>query len=263
MLRTKKYLNKGEYTALLREWNALNDSAEATEDEAERERFMKARAAIEAKVFKDIEKLVYKLVLKKCKGHPHLIEDSFSAAQLSILKHAFRGWNEEKSNNASFSTYACSWVRPAVDRVIRRDTPVVIPTNGKDKIMPYLIRGEEIPEELQRYDLKFTYGDGPVRVNGEENKDLKLWDVLSHTESTHEEDFRVREVRRRLLAAITKLPKYEDRYVVMATMHPDEPTLNEIGKHLGVTRQAVQVRRNKVFAKLRRLLGKEILAWIS
>jgi len=259
MARNKR-LSKEEYAALVREWKKWDAKVATTKRKDRRERYTRNRTRAADKIMRSMEFLLQKRVRKLVRHCPEKFEDCLSETRIAILRSALPGYDEAKSNGASFSTYAVNWVRNSVQRFLDADTPVRVPYNEQRKIAQHFARNEEIPEELEAYNIKFSYGDETILPIERDPNGTARFDLLAHTKPNAEEKFAHNRLREALETAINKLPGGDvDKMVARSMLCPSEPTNKSIGDKLGVTRQAVSIRHKKVIGQLRRLLGKDAI----
>ena len=173
-----------------------------------------------------------------------------------------------------FSTYAVWWIRQAVQRgLAKRGRTIRVPTTvwehagkvrrAESQLRTKLGRDPEDPEIAAETGLSverinevrdalrpLTSLDRPVGEDG----DASFGDLLHDPESVDPSDDSVAtDVRNRLTAALATLPDRERRIIELRFGLGDEApcTLEQVGTHVGLTRERVRQLEKEALAKLR------------
>ncbi len=100
--------------------------------------------------------------------------------------------------------------------------------------------------------------DAPVR----EDSDRSIWETIPVAEEGVDEKIaqqEMREILREKLAAFSKGLKPRERYTLLNRLVAEEPvTLQQIGDHFGITREAARLIEKKVIGRLRDYLRREL-----
>jgi RNA polymerase sigma-32 factor len=100
--------------------------------------------------------------------------------------------------------------------------------------------------------------DAPVS----EDSERRVWETIPASQAAIEDEVaqsEMRDILRKKLAAFAKRLKQKERYVLQKRLVAEEPqTLQQIGDHFGITREAARLIEKKVIEKVRDYLKAEL-----
>ncbi len=192
------------------------------------------------------------------------------------LLHAIKEFNPYKG--VCLITYAVWWIRGYIQEYLMRQYSLVrMGTNAKQKKLFYLLRKEQ--EQMKQ----LPYQEGtkllpPAGFKKQEvenmrqrlkERDLSLDQPLSTKSATRfldtqsdtaklEEDLNFFQEKKILQKSLKKLQpslNKKEKYILKNRLLNDSPlTLNEIGRHFSVTREAVRQVENRLIKKIKKLV---------
>lgn len=235
----KKYPTKQEFAILVSAWKSETDK--------------RKQAAIAQEVVLGLEGLT-KMVASKCISFFPLatLEDAMQAGRIGIL-HALRKWDSERSNGASFSTYAALWIKASVYNYTNKECcgSVYVSQSRKANLKKLG------PEAMTAARIVNIPWDAPAGATEEGDTSLTNGDLLTSREdlcaSNGAADISDRMRGEKLMKLVGRLLTLREQKVLFGRM--EGLTLREVGDQIGTSRE--RARQIEEFAK------KKVLAHVS
>jgi RNA polymerase primary sigma factor len=232
-------------------------------DEAAREQMIKANLRLVVKIAREYEDY----------GVPLL--DLINEGNMGLMKAVERF---DPSKGAKLSTYAAWWIKQAIRRALSNQSKTIrLPVHVGDKLLHVRRVSTKLEEELGREptleelaeEVDMAPGrlaaltnaavppsslDAPVGEDGKRFDEL-VGDEKAETPYAQLEDKTVTAMLREMVDSLPERERTILRYR-FGLSGDQEKTLEEVGKHFGVTRERIRQIQNLALEKLRKMIQK-------
>lgn len=200
--------------------------------------------------------------------------DLIGEGNLGIV-HALQKYDPDKATR--FATYASFWIRTYLTRYVRRNRSMVSSAIHDQALLHTRIRRERArlavtetdelairahlaetfemtPDEIQRLEARFASRDASLDAPIDEGMGIMLGDTIAAPTPNPDQLVALGEVVRMLERAM-ELANLDERELVVVrqrllTPPGDEPSLAEIGRQLGITREWARQLERRAMRKL-------------
>ena len=212
-----------------------------------------ARERIEETILKSVDPLLIQ-TCNKLIGRTNLskFEDLKQEASIGVLKSLAK-WSTEKSKDGKFISYMMLWVNGLVYNYLSYHAgDVRIPKKNIEKVLRDLKNDGEVAEGNRKYTTSYIYLNKP-RENIEEVDSILYNEYRMFSENDVIKRNRIRDTEKLATLAIDSLKDSRLKYIVKN--RSEDATLEEIGKHLGMSGERVRQLETRALHTLRNNKG--------